>query len=211
MESSGHELRSDTQTHDQDSTWRKVSWWSIRDREGHSQEAMPPNWLARVCVLSTVTACGLDLGGEAFTVAQDPPAADANAPNDPAVDAPANRDSTTIESGGDVAAIAPAVESGPPEDAGATKTQGPLQFDASVADAPPEAEPDPSVEPRTPCERLAKCCQSQATLVPGVKFGCMLGAAQADGGDAGTCASVLMGLTNAGICLFVLSDAGLEE
>jgi hypothetical protein len=196
----------------QDSTWRTVSWWSIRDGEGHSQETMPPNWLARVVVLSSLTACGLDLGGEEFTVAEDPSAADASASNDPAVDAAPGPNSTT-EGGPDAAAVAPSAESGLPEDAGAMKTQAPPEVEASAVDAPPaEARPpDASDEPRTPCERLAKCCAGQVTLLPGVAFGCMLGAAEADGGDAGACASILEGLTGAGLCSLGSSDASLEE
>ena len=165
---------------------------------------MPQHWLARALALSAVTAsaCALDRAGEELLIERDSTAVDASAPDTSGFDAAGHVD-PAIDSGVDVGASRappPVVDAGPRDEGDATKSEAQADVDADKLDAPEDISRETDAEDGGACEVLSRCCRGLGTVAPPVAFACMFGAAQADGGDAGTCASILAGFTASGLC-----------
>jgi hypothetical protein len=165
---------------------------------------MPQHCLARALALSAVTtsACALDRAGEELLIERDSPAIDASAPDASGFDASGPVD-LAIDSG--IAVVAsrappPDVDAAQRDEEDATKSDAQAEVDAGKLDAPAELSPEADAEDGGACDVLSRCCRGLGTVAPPVAFACMLGAAQADGGDAGTCASILAGFTASGLC-----------
>jgi len=52
----------------------------------------------------------------------------------------------------------------------------------------------------TPCDRLIRCCQNLIAPPPAL-LACVAGVQQADGGNAGSCESLLAGFQGSGLCV----------
>lgn len=154
---------------------------------------MPRGWLARALALSALSAsaaCGLDLAGEQLVVDPGPFPIDGSAVDEPDV-------------GGLDRAVAASALDGAPDPgvgSGAQKSEADAQVDASTLDAPIGAPPEAGAESATACDLVAQCCSGLADAMSPETVLCLAGAAQAAGGDAGTCESVLAIFKNAGIC-----------
>jgi hypothetical protein len=165
---------------------------------------MPQHGLARALALSAVTAsaCALDRAGEELLIERDSSGVDASAPNASGFEASGPVD-PAIDGGVDVAASrapAPEVDADRRDEVDATKNEAQAEVDASELDAPADISREADAEDGGACEVLSWCCRGLSSAAPPVAFACRLGAAQADGGDAGTCASILAGFTAAGLC-----------
>jgi hypothetical protein len=165
---------------------------------------MPQHWLARALALSAVTAsaCALDRAGEELLIERDSPAVDASAPETSGFDASGHVD-PAIGGGADVGASrAPPldVDAERRDEGDATKSEAQAKVDADKLDAPADVSPEAEAEDGGACEALSRCCRGLSNAAPPVAFACLLGAAQADGGDAGTCASILAGFTASRLC-----------
>ncbi len=166
---------------------------------------MPHYWLARALGLSAVTACGLDLAGEQMVVAPDPFAMDGSAAGGSEFDV----DRDPAGEGG-TGADGPALDGEPALGAGsgAEKSEAQAPFDASMRDPPTGFPPEAGAEGATACDIVSECCSGLADAASPATLVCLAGAAQASGGDAGTCESILAIFTNAGICPQRSSDGG---
>lgn len=165
-------------------------------------------------MFATAAGCGLDLGGEQFAFVPRPPSGDAPSPSLEATDAASitepdasltdaessfyldvglQQGNASPEAGG--AAIGFGLDAGPEQDAAGPEAASP-PFDGAPGDAdlPDAAVRDGASDGGTTCDRLIRCCQSQ--FVPLV---CV--SAQQDGGDAGSCESLLASFQAAGLCL----------
>jgi hypothetical protein len=164
-------------------------------------------------MFAAVAGCGLDLGGEQFAFVARPPSGDAPNPNIEATDAASvgapdvgladaetsfdldaglQQGKGSPEAGG--AAVGFGLDAGPAQDAaGLEASSPPLPLDGAPADAdvPDAVVHDGANDGNTTCERLMRCCQSQ--IVP---LMCV-----SDGGDAGSCESLLASFQAAGLCL----------
>jgi hypothetical protein len=169
----------------------------------------------RALVFAAVAGCGLDLGGEQFAFVPRSPSGDAPSANLESTDAASIAapdaglaDAETSfdmdvglqlgKASPDAAgpAIGLAIDAGPEQDAaGPEAASPPLPLDGAPADAdlPDAVVHDGASDGGTPCDRLMRCCQSQ--FVPLVCISAQ------DGGDAGSCESLLASFQAAGLCL----------
>lgn len=169
----------------------------------------------RVFALAALAGCGLDLAGQQFVGAGDSPHGAALSP--PSVEAADASSLTTRNGGAPDAAPALSQDASLAQSSAASPDAASRALDSATADANlPDADlpdaiavqdgtqsdtapdSDAADDGGTPCDRLTFCCKHLVVSTPGALLLC---ASQlADGGDAGTCESLLANLQGARLC-----------
>lgn len=187
---------------------RRLSTWSVSDGDAHFL-VVSCHPAVRAFAFAVLAGCGLDLGGAQFVSIAGPPSGGALDPSVEATDAssPAASNEGVADAGaafdldvgliqqGDASpdAVSPALEGVAPD----ASADVDLLEAVAVQDG---ATKDGGDDGGTPCDRLMRCCQSLVAPPPPALFVCSAGAQRVDGGDAGSCDSLLASLEGTGLC-----------